>query len=197
MPAVVFRGLLVTDLDPDGLAARWNAAQQRHGPRLGEQPRPGDRIVKVSGHETLLAEELVKPRTTNNNAWKLRVVRPQGWQLFTAQVLGISQLITAHRERSLFGNSEPHSRDVGEGVPTSMMEELKSVKVEAPLYHALALLFLQASRVGGSWDLFAPLPATIFQLLNYLAGMDYGTLAVGACCAFARSPRRDPPWGRP
>ena len=54
VPEEVFKGLLVTDLDPDGLAARWNAAQQRHGPRLGEQPRPGDRIVKVSGHGTFL-----------------------------------------------------------------------------------------------------------------------------------------------
>ncbi|MFM7986572.1 MAG: hypothetical protein ACKPKO_45385, partial [Candidatus Fonsibacter sp.] len=63
-------------------------------------------------------------------------------------------------------------------VSTYFVEGLKKqgVEVEAPLCRVPVIQRLQATRVGGITEPFVLLPAIIFQLKNYVAGTDYGTL---------------------
>lgn len=180
-------GLLVIAVTANSVAGTWNESQ---GPDCW-QIRPGDIIVKVNGQAHDTVEAMQRGRRL-----EMLLMRGQAWKAFAHQVKDIMKVCQGH-DAPL--EEEDHM------LPLVFLEELKGLKIQAPIYRVPVIPYLQhtalspwgsdamgaspSSTRGGSAlflgntakaeEPFVLLPAIIFQLKNYVAGTDYGTVTVG------------------
>jgi len=170
----------VTSVSPYSAAERWNEQPTA----LGNEIRPGDIITQVNGDTLGLGTMLMDK---NQERLEVELQRGQAWKVFTHEAKDLIRVLH---------DQEPHIEEEDAGVPSIYIEELKGVRVSAPMYRVPVIPYLQEglAREGRRLNRtssaltetavekaepFVLLPSIIFQLKNCVAGTDYGTLMVG------------------